>query len=321
MQEDFGEYQYHIDSVKMHSKKRLYHVQKAIEELIIHNYPREKISQKLKKDLDGFMSPDRIQHICAEVGATDQKKATTTGTHLEEVDFGDGTRGWRRVDGDDEEEERDPTNPVTPQAQQRPTDWHPYEEENQIYIGHIKRNIELQREIIRKLETSPFISKLDIAAMKDLNEFLYCSGQIMEQTREAWDDRQKIPMSTQIHLARICIDESNHHSAAVYIAYVKELFSISAKQIGKTLRGIIRNVDFRYEPNTEQTARDGGYYGKPCTKCSNYRVKYEHGWLHCFKCEYDEQAEPEKLPKAGVPENAVELTPEFMRKLDDCEVN
>lgn len=317
MTQDWSEYEYHKEQIVQSEKQKSFHVRKMIEECIINQYPREKISAKLKKDLDGLVSVELIQKLCAEAGCTRHYGETQEQPQGQVVDNGDGTVSV----GGGEGAPADPTNPVKPKTQERPSDWHPYNEENQIYIDHINRNIELQKEIVKKLETQPFLSKLDTQARKELDEFLYCSGQIMEQTREAWDDRQKIPVSTQIHLARICINESNKHSAAVYIGYVKELFSISAKQIGKTLSGVVRNIDFRYEPNDEQSAIDNGFYGKPCTQCGNFRVKYEHGWLHCFKCEHDEQAKPDKLPKGGQAKNAVELTSEFMEKVNRGDLN
>jgi hypothetical protein len=82
------------------------------------------------------------------------------------------------------------------------------------------------------------------------------------------------------------------------VSKVKELFGLTSKQVTKTLKGVVRDVHYLYEPTTKAEALMDGFYGRPCEKCGSWRVRWENGMCHCFRCDCDYRARAERLPLA-----------------------
>jgi hypothetical protein len=142
------------------------------------------------------------------------------------------------------------------------------------------------------LKERPFLSRLDRG---QYNEYLLVSDGAERIARQAWDDRQTIPVATQFLIAQIVASSTIRHGASEYVCKVKELFGLTSKQVTKTLKGVVKEVHYIYEPTNQIEALLDGFYGKPCEACGSWRVKWENGLCHCFACEHDYRAKAEKL--------------------------
>ncbi|AIC16935.1 hypothetical protein [Nitrososphaera viennensis] len=167
--------------------------------------------------------------------------------------------------------------------------------ENQPYIDHLQRKIEFLQDVQKKLRDRPFLSLLE---KKQYDEYIMLADRAEKLAREAWDARQTIPVATQFYLAQIVATCTIKHGASEYVSKVKDLFGLTSKQVTKTLKGVVRDVHCLYEPTNRAEALMDGFYGRPCEKCGNWRVKWENGMCHCFHCDSDYRAKAERLPLA-----------------------
>ncbi|NWG38096.1 hypothetical protein [Nitrososphaera sp.] len=245
----------------------------AGEQLEMAGFPKDKISAKLRNDLQDF-SADYISQICGPMGWTDRRFSP----EVEQTKPETSSAFSERQDGAAEEPDRARC-----------------EKENQPYIDHLQKKIEFLQEVQKKLRGRPFLSLLD---KKQYDEYILLADRAEKLAREAWDARQTIPAATQFYLAQIVAVSTIKHGASEYVSKVKELFSLTSKQVTKTLKGVVRDVHFLYEPTNRAEALMDGFYGKPCEKCASWRVKWENGICHCFKCDSDYRAKAERLPLA-----------------------
>jgi hypothetical protein len=294
------EYEWAIDQARAaHGQVKKWIIY-AGEQLEIAGMPKENISTKLRRDLPEF-SADYITQICSQKGWTDRRfspfeeqvaqsqpldssssslpgssnnNTATTHDRLEEVLVVGGRRQQL--------------------AQEQP-DKAACTRENQPYIEHLQHKIEFLQDVQRKLRDRPFLSLLD---RRQYEEYLLLSDSAERLAREAWDGRQTIPVATQFYLVQIIASSTIKHGASEYLAKVKELFGLTSKQVTKTLKGIVREVHYIYEPTNQMEALLDGFYGKPCEACGSWRIRWENGVCRCFACDHEYRAKAEKLPLA-----------------------
>jgi hypothetical protein len=267
------EYEWALQQVRLAHGEVKKWVVYAGEQLEIAGIPKDQISTKLRNDLSDY-SADYISQICSQMGWTDSRYSPKV-------------------------EQTKPENSSTgPGADSQPAE-EPDESkcagENKPYIDHLQRKIEFLQDVQKKLRDRPFLSLLEI---KQYDEHVLVANQVEKLAREAWDSRQTIPVATQFFLAQIVAVSTIKHGASEYVSRVKDLFGLTSKQVTKTLKGIVRDVHFIYEPTSRAEALMDGFYGKPCEKCASWRVRWENGVCHCFRCDCDYRAKAERLPLA-----------------------
>lgn len=240
----------------------------AGEQLEIAGVPKESISTRLRKDLPEF-SADYITQICSPLGWTDRRYSPFE-MHVEKPQPRDSSGAGHS---------------------EKP-DMAPCAAENQSYIDHLQSKIEFLQGVQKKLREKPFVSLLDRGHYE---EYILLSDGAERIARQAWDGRQTIPVATQFYLTQIIASSTIKHGASEYVSRVKELFGLTSKQVTKTLRGVVKEVHYIYEPTNQMEALVDGFYGKPCEACGSWRVRWENGLCHCFACEHEYRAKAEKL--------------------------
>lgn len=271
-------------------------------QLEMAGYKKDGIASKLRNDLPEI-SADYITQLCSQYGWTDkrfsrreetdkaefsQPQSSSTAIFFEQnvnITIDSSQDGNITLLGDRQE--------VTLCGQSVIRE--KYLLENVEYIQHIKKKIEFLKEVQKKLEVRPFVSQLDRTTFE---EYIYLADRAEELARQAWDERQTIPIPTQFYLAQIVATSTIKHGASEYLAKVKQISNLSSKQVTKTLKGIVRGVHCLYEPTNQMEALMDGFYGKPCEKCGSWRVKWENGICRCFCCEHEYKAKAERLPLA-----------------------
>ena len=141
----------------------------------------------------------------------------------------------------------------------------------------------------------PFYHLLD---KHQYEEYAFLADNAEKLARQAWDNRQCIPVTTQFYLAEIVAISTIKHGASEYVSRVKELFALSSKQVTKTLRGVVHEVHCMYEPMNKMEALMDGFYGRPCQKCQSWRVIWDSGICRCCRCGDEFKAAAERLPLA-----------------------
>jgi hypothetical protein len=265
------EYEYALQQVKLaHGEVRKWIIY-AGEQLQIAGYQKDRISAKLRSDLPD-VSPYYISHICGEMGWTDERFAPEVANSQPKISS---------------------TLPDMEAFEELNNSRHAHE--NQPYISHLQQKIEFLQGVQKKLLHRPFMSLID---RKQYEEYAFLADSAESLAREAWDARQTIPVETQYFLAQIVAVSTIKHGAAEYVSKVKELFGLTSKQVTKTLKGVVRDVHYLYEPTSKMEALMDGFYGRPCEKCDSWRVRWENGTCKCFGCDYEYSAKAEKLPLA-----------------------
>jgi hypothetical protein len=311
-----AEYTYAIEQVKYHDGQKAKWINYAIEQLIQSGLEKNKIAAKLYKDLEGFASERYIRELCAAKGCTDE--VYTRDDNKKDIVI-DAAGNVAPAPHTDSSTSTNPYGESTGQPQpgseydQRPTatPQPDFALQNRPYIDHLQAKIDLLQEIVKKLKKNaffydpntgkPYFSEQD---MKDIDEYRQLSNQLADITAQAFDDRNTIPTPTQIHLAELVVQTSIKHATGVYISKVKELFGLSSKQVTKTLKGVIRDVHFLYEPTNRDEALLDGFYGKQCKTCQSWRVRYDFGGsVHCYQCESEYHVEAEPLNRANSTSN------------------
>jgi hypothetical protein len=190
-----------------------------------------------------------------------------------------------------------------------------YTKENQNEITFIESQIALYKQRISKLKTSHYLSKIDSEIYRE-NFIVRQAAHDMLST--VLDDRKTIPVNT-IHILLQAYDTANlKHAAGEYISELKKygaqkkaqgieiLKAFSPKQMGKILRGHVRELHQSMEINTQDEAYDNGFYGKKnCPECASWRVNLEiHSRgegsavliLYCYKCGTSSNPPTVKIP-------------------------
>lgn len=239
----------------------------AGQQLEISGFSKDRISTKLRSDLPD-LSADYISQICKPMGWTDKR-------FCPEAESAQPQTSSPVPDGI--------TEPGTSK----------YFHENKPYIDHLQTRIEFLQEVQKKLQQRPFLSLID---KRRYEEYAFLADSAEKLARQAWDDRQTIPVETQFLLAQIVAISTIKHGACEYVSRVKELFALSSKQVTKTLRGVVRDVHVLYEPTNKMEALMDGFYGVPCQKCQSWRVIWDNGLCRCCRCESEFRAIAERLP-------------------------
>ena len=179
-----------------------------------------------------------------------------------------------------------------------------YEKENINEINFIEANISLLKLRANKLKTSHYTSLLEPETYRE--QFIIRNA-ALKMLADTLDDRKTIPLNT-IHLLLAAYDTANlKHAAGEYISLLKKfgaekkekalstLKVFSSKQMGKILRGHVRELHQSMEILTQEDAYENGFYGKcGCPECGSWRVnlesQYDHNTgfadptLYCYKC-------------------------------------
>lgn len=305
-----------VGEIKYHQGQKTKWLAIAIDALITSNYPRQKISSKLKRDLEGFCSDELIQKYCALEGCTEQ----AYNPHLEQEEnlrepllVSATQNGSNNTTPDSSAATLPPLAPAPIIKDGKILDFkeppRKYSDENKLYIEHLQRKVALFEDIIRKLKHEPFMQDADTAKpnltpddLQELDEFMQLSNQLEATCRQAFDDRNTVPTVTQFYLVETVAHTSIKHATGMYLAKVKQLASLSSKQVTKTLKGVVRDVHYLYEPTTKDEALLDGFYGEPCTVCGSWRVRYDFGVVHCYHCEADYHVQAKPLAGAPAPE-------------------
>jgi hypothetical protein len=319
-----AEYTNAITQIKYHDGQKAKYIFIAIEALIGSGLAKNKIAAKLYKDLQGYASEAYIRELCARKGCTDDNytrdeyKEVIIGADgnvlpAAHTDSSSGTNPDSAGGSDYPGAEYDVDKTRQANASTEPN----YALQNRPYIDHLQNNIELLQEIVKKLKKGAFFYDAKTGKpnfteddLKEIDEYMQLSNQLAELTAQAFDDRNTIPTPTQIHLCELVVQTSIKHATGVYISKVKQLFGLSSKQVTKTLKGVIRDVHFLYEPTTRDEALLDGFYGKQCKTCQSWRVRYDFGGsVHCYQCESEYHVDAELLnQESKEPEPAAEGT-------------
>ena len=241
----------------------------AGQQLELAGFPRDKISTKLRADLPDI-SDGYITNICGTMGWTDERFSQVHNCAPQNMSTFENAEAMAGESGETR-----------------------CAEENQPYIEHLQKKIEFLQDVQKKLQDTSFLSLLDKA---QYDEYTMIADAVEKLAREAWDGRQTIPVATQYYLAQIVAVSTIKHSASEYVSKVKDIFGLTSKQVTRTLRGTVRDVHFLYEPTTKDEALMDGFYGKACENCGNWRVRWDAGICHCFKCGSDYHPKVERLP-------------------------
>jgi hypothetical protein len=261
------EYEWALKQVRLYHGEIKKWIVYAGQQLEIGGFPKDKISTKLRSDLPEF-SADYISQICKCMEWTDKRFSTAV-------------------------EQTQPTDSSNPDHERSQGNMRVHE--NQPYVDHLQKKIEFLQDIQRKLRDRPFLSLID---KRRYDEYLYLADNAERVARRAWDDRQTIPVETQFFLAQIVAVSTIKHGASEYVAKVKEISGLTSKQVTKTLKGIVRDIHYLYEPTNRTEALMDGFYGRPCQKCGSWRVRWENGFCRCYHCDGEYRAMAERLPLA-----------------------
>ncbi len=269
-----AEYEWALKQVRLYHGEVKKWIIYAGQQLEIAGFQKDKISTKLRNDLAEFSS-DYVSQICSQMGWTDRRfsPVEVEGTQPQISSF----------EGNTPEEEIISSR---------------YAHENQPYLDHLELKILFLRDVQKKLRERPFLSLID---RQRYNEYIFWADSAEKLARQAWDDRHTISVETQFFLAQLVSVSTIKHGASEYVSKVKEIFGLTSKQVTKTLKGIVRDVHYLYEPTNKMEALMDGFYGRPCEKCSSWRVRWDNGVCRCFHCDNEYRAMAERLPLARDP--------------------
>lgn len=201
-----------------------------------------------------------------------------------------------------------------------------YTEENQNEIKFIEQQIHVLKLRISKLKVQPYLSQIDPEIYR---EHFIIKNTALKLMEDAMDDRKTIPLNT-IHLLLDAYDTANlKYAAGEYISLLKKfgaqkkdesikiLKQFSPKQLGKILRGHVREIHQSMEIHTQAEAYENGFYGKcPCPECGSWRVNLESQYdpitdtfadpsLYCYKCG---QISPKPMAKLPLSQPTPQIT-------------
>lgn len=310
---DFSEYNRLIDAVKYHHVKKYETIKEAAKDLLLKGYPREKISAKVTKDLEGYVNAGYVREVCADLECTDLNKAN----HDTVIENEDGTVSLRTQEqGDDSNDPKDNRTPEEKRIDSFIAK--PNGPENLPYAKHVWKVQDFLKNMLENLGSKAFLSKIlnNPEARKDLEEWMTVTDGAIDLATQEWDDRNLVSIQTHYKLAELVSASTIKFGAKQYLAWVKEEAKISSKQVTKILYGRIKHVDQIYEPLNMEDAKQSGFSGVQCPNtnagkagnqsCGSYRVRLEHGWARCFAC--DHEFEVKSLPLGQFKEDNEEDT-------------
>lgn len=164
-----------------------------------------------------------------------------------------------------------------------------YEEENEDFISAYEDAISRLKAVIAVWRTTP--SNLTDEEKKELQKDLFHLTKSGEFLDMCYDRKNLIDPYTQHLLTmayaegtqkyagglflmkRIDLAQRKHGEAVKYFKDSSQFAKLlSGKQTTKAMRGRIRNLNPRYEPQNEQQSQDAGFSGQQCSKCKSWRV-------------------------------------------------
>lgn len=168
-----------------------------------------------------------------------------------------------------------------------------FHEENKEYIHRLRLVKEHISDVETRLMDEPYLSKLP---ENDVQEFYAVFDRAFNYVKEMWDRRQTVPLVTQFKLTNLTLESTIKHGAGLFVKWLKDFGEFTSKQSTKTLKGIVPDVDFVFEPSNKEEAIPD-FIGIPCPKCSRWRVSpgESPGVAHCWPCDEDFHFTPEKL--------------------------
>jgi len=166
-----------------------------------------------------------------------------------------------------------------------------YSAVNISYIEDLEADVIIIKQFIHDLKTNTeFVPKLDQA---ELEEYYTRKRGIRNKLLSIKDGREKILPHTQHWIfAALTICTQND----IYVKYVlnvrnfaNKVKKITAKQMGKVLRGHVTKMDIMYEPKSIEEAKDNGFTGFQCDYCGNWRVENRYtGDANREECQIEE---------------------------------
>ena len=206
-----------------------------------------------------------------------------------------------------------------------------FEQENEDYIAAYENVISKLKAVVNVWRTTK--SNLTKAEMNELRASLYSMKKAGEFVDMCYDRKNLIAPFTQ-HLLSFAYGEATQKNAGgAYIMYRMDLGQrkhgeavkdftkaaefaklLSGKQTAKAMKGKIRILNERYEPQNEKQAMDTGFSGQQCIDCHYWRVGYDQvrniDWkegdpiheksdtlLICFHCMRTQKRKHFVLPK------------------------
>jgi len=193
-----------------------------------------------------------------------------------------------------------------------------FEQENDSWLAVIEKFEDYLKAEKTTLRNKNFNSKIP---ENESREALLIMNRVIDHANERLNNKTKIPPSHYSILMRDSFYASGTLLSQNYYLHVKEKEKFTKKQYQKVVRGIMKDMPARFEPNDEDQSDACGFSGVPCPKCGSYRTefvssfekivyedvngnKYEHGIkvrrIKCFAEDRKYQAPMPTLPAAEI---------------------
>lgn len=142
---------------------------------------------------------------------------------------------------------------------------------NSLYLSRLNHTIANLMKWRRLLETEvPLLLNVDET---ELEEMIINWSQLNNMVEEIFDNRDKVPLSTQHFLFYANSQTTLSDTYSKYVLLVKDYAKgITPKQVGKILRGEVTNIVQLFDPKTRAEAIASGYYGQKCPECNSFRT-------------------------------------------------
>lgn len=169
-----------------------------------------------------------------------------------------------------------------------------FHEENKEYIHRLQAIKTHIHDMETRMMDESYISRLPDS---DVQEFYSAFDRAFNYVKQLWDRRQTVPLVTQFKLTNLTLESTIKHGAGLFVKWLKDFGEFTSKQSTKTLKGIIPEVEFIYEPSNREEAIINGFLGIQCPKCSRWRTSPTESpsVAHCWPCDAEFNFKPEKL--------------------------
>lgn len=165
-----------------------------------------------------------------------------------------------------------------------------FEEENKEWVNVIDSMIEFLKLEKSTLSKGHFNSKIPAVQSK---QSITLMTRAIEKANERLNNKLKIAPSHYSILFEQSITALSSSLSTPYYEHVRKKETFTAKQAGKILKCIVKDIPYRYEPINEEEAEAMGFSGEPCPNCNNYRTAID---LRVEEREVEEDGELVKKP-------------------------
>lgn len=164
-----------------------------------------------------------------------------------------------------------------------------FEEQNEDFITSFKDVVSRLKAVNNVMKITDM--NLNDEEKKELKGDLLSMRKAGEFLDMAFDRKNLIAPFTQHRLAMSYAKGTQNYASGIYLMYRIDLAQrnhgeavkdfkdkaqfaklLSSKQTTKAMRGRIRNLNPRYEPQNELQAKDAGFSGQQCINCKGFRV-------------------------------------------------